>query len=266
VDLKISYPSISSENMTWESKPLRYGGTCDFCGATIEKREVGWHNATLKKVRCATCGPTSDETSAQELESTPATIDPVGGSAALREARARRDPKWTKGAAGEYLMDLSLHKHINEGAVILTDREVPGTKSNIDHIVVAPSGVWIIDAKIWRGKIEYKSTSMFSAERRLFVGGKDRSSAVEAIFNLVIPVAQVIGDKSVPIKPALVFIDGEWSDASTARIMTSKPYQYLTVWISWPKAILKKINEPGPLDADAIKRIGMHLDASLRPR
>jgi hypothetical protein len=193
-------------------------------------------------------------------------VNPVGGSAALREARTRRDPKWTKGAAGEYLMDLSLHNHVNEGAVILTDRQVPGTKSNIDHIVVAPSGVWIIDSKNWKGKIEYKSATMMSTTKRLFVGGKDRTSAVEAIFSQVIPVAQVIGDKSVPIKPALVFIDGDWSDSSTARILASKPYQHLSVWISWPKAIWKKINEPGPLDADAVKRIGAELDAALPPR
>jgi hypothetical protein len=252
--------------MPWESKPLRYGGTCDACGATIEKRDVGWHDAALKKVRCQSCGPSADEAGLSQLATTSVEADPVGGSAALREARARRDPKWTKGAAGEYLMDLSLHNHLNEGSVILTDRGVPGTKSNIDHIVIAPSGVWIIDSKVWRGKIEYKSTSMFGTEKRLFVGGKDRTSAVEAIFNLVIPVAQVIGDKSVPIKPALVFIDGDWSDASAARIVTSRPYQHLSVWISWPKAIWKKINEPGRLDADSVKRIGAHLDAKLRPR
>jgi hypothetical protein len=64
----------------------------------------------------------------------------------------------------------------------------------------------------------------------------------------------------------LVFIDGDWSEASAARIVTSRPYQHLSVWISWPKAIWKKINEPGPLDADAVKRIGEHLDAKLRPR
>lgn len=258
--------SLMSQSMTWESKPLRWGGTCDSCGATIEKHEVGWHDATLKKVRCNSCGPVPDAGLTVEPEAPATQADPVGGSAALREARSRRDPKWTKGAAGEYLMDLSLHKHVNEGAVILTDRQVPGTKSNIDHIVVAPSGVWIIDAKVWRGKIEYKSTSIFGLDSRLFVGGKDRTSAVEAIFNLVIPVAQVIGDKSVPINPALVFIDGDWSNASTARIATSRPYQHLTVWISWPKAIWKKINEPGPLDADTVKRIGDHLDAKLRPR
>lgn len=107
---------------------------------------------------------------------------------------------------------------------------------------------------------------MFGMEKRLFVGGKDRTSAVEEIFNLVIPVAQVIGDKSVPIRPALVFIDGDWSGASAARIVTSRPYQHLSVWISWPKAIWEKINEPGPLDGDDVKRIGAHLDAHLRPR
>jgi hypothetical protein len=252
--------------MTWEFKPLRFGGKCDSCGGIIEKRETGWHDPVAKKVRCSLCAPLADEVSRDNNFESSSYVDPVGGSSAIREARSRRDPKWTKGGAGEYLMDLSLHKRVNEGAVILTDRCLPGTKSNIDHVVVAPSGVWIIDAKTWRGKIEYKSTSVFGLEKRLFVGGKDRTSAVEAIFNLVIPVAQIIGDKSVPIKPALVFIDGEWSDASTARIVTSKPYQHLTVLISWPKAIWKKINEAGPLTAADIKRIGEHLDSVLRPR
>jgi hypothetical protein len=171
-----------------------------------------------------------------------------------------------KGAAGEYLMDMSLHNHLNEGAVILTDRLLPGTKSNIDHIVVAPSGVWIIDTKTWRGKIEYKSTSRFGMEKRLFVGGKDRTTEVEGIFNYVIPVAQVIGDRSVRIRPALVFMDGDWSDAATARLLAGKPYRHLTVLISWPKAIWKMINEPGPLDVEAVKRIGERLDVNLQPR
>lgn len=258
--------SLSLGGMTWESKPLRFGGTCDSCGAKIEKREVGWHDPDAQKARCTSCGPAPVETPPSSESPPSKGVDPVGGSAALREGRTRRDPKWVKGAAGEYLMDLSLHKHVNEGAVILTDRSVPGTKSNIDHIVVAPSGVWIIDSKNWRGKIEYKPTSKFGGETRLFVNNKDRTSEVEAIFNLVIPVAQIIEDRSVPINPALVFIEGDWSSTSTARILASKPYQHLRVWISWPKAIWKKINEPGPLDADAIERIGARLDASLRPR
>ena len=63
--------------------------------------------------------------------------DPIGESAALREARSRRDTKWVKGAAGEYQVDQSLHSHVSQDGVILTDRRVPGTKSNIDRVVVA---------------------------------------------------------------------------------------------------------------------------------
>jgi hypothetical protein len=251
--------------MAWESKPLRFGGTCESCGTIIVKREIGWHDPASHKVRCTLCGPSSEDTTQNNDGPHPIQVNPVGGSAALRKARSLRDPKWTKGAAGEYLMDLSLHNHVNEGAVILTDRQVPGTKSNIDHIVVAPSGVWIIDTKNWKGKIQYKSPTRSSTSKRLLVDGRDRTSAVEAIFNQVIPVAQIIEDKAVPIKPALVFINGDWSDTSATRILGSRPHQHLTVWISWPKAIWKKINEPGPLDQDAVKRIGTALDTALRP-
>ena len=252
--------------MTWESKPLGYGGRCSSCGAIIARREVGWHESTLKKARCASCGPGSEEPQEIGPQSQTHEADPVGGSAALREARVRHDHNYTKGAAGEYLMDISLHKHVNEGAVILTDRRVPGVDANIDHVVVAPSGVWIIDSKNWRGRIEYRATTSMGMDTRLYVGGKDRTSEVEKIFNLVIPVAQVVGDKSVPIRQALVFIEGDWSNVSATRMLTNRPYQHLGVWISWPKAVLKKINEPGPLDEDTIQRLGALLDETLRPR
>jgi hypothetical protein len=252
--------------VTWEEKSLGFGGRCSSCGAVIARREIGWHEPALRKARCASCGPGSEETQEVVLQSQAHEVDPVGGSAALREARARHDHNFTKGAAGEYLMDISLQKHVNEGAVILTDRSVPGTDANIDHVVVAPSGVWIIDSKNWRGRIEYRATTSMGMDTRLYVGGKDRTSAVENIFNLVIPVAQVIGDKSVPIRQALVFIEGDWSKVPAARMLTSRPYQHLGVLISWPKALWKKINEPGPLDEDTIQRLGALLDKTLRPR
>jgi len=95
--------AVLSLVMTWQSKPLRYGGVCDSCGGKIEVRATGWHNADLKKVRCATCGPPTENQAVSAMRP-----DPVGGSAALREGRSRHDHKWVKGAAGEYLMDQSL--------------------------------------------------------------------------------------------------------------------------------------------------------------
>lgn len=191
--------------------------------------------------------------------------DPIGGSAALRQARSRRDPNWVKGAAGEYLTDKSLHSHVSNDAVILTDRRVPGTKSNIDHVVVASSGVWIIDSKLWKGRFEYKAPSQTSVDTRLYVDGKDRTSVVEAMYALVIPVAQAIQDRAVPVNPALVFVYGDWSIAALPRLIVSRPYQHLGVWITPPRILTKMINHPGPLDIEAVKQLARKLDLVVVP-
>jgi len=73
---------------------------------------------------------------------------------------------------------------------------VPGdSEANIDHVVVASTGVWIIDSKKWTGEIRYRSPGFPSTDPRkcLTVDGKDRTSEIAKIYRLVIPVAQVIG-------------------------------------------------------------------------
>ena len=253
--------------MTWQLKALRYGGTCDACGEHMDVKAVGWHNPAMRKVRCIKCGSPETPTDAKSPgPSKQARVDPIGGSSALREAQKRRDPRWSKGATGEYLMGVSLEHRLTGGARVLTDRQVPGTKSNIDHLVIASSGVWIIDSKKWKGKIEYKADSLTSIDARLFVGGKDRTSKVESIYGLVIPVAQVIEDRTVPIHPALVFIEGDWTAASLPRFLVGKPYVHEGVYISPPKVLIKLINEPGSLDGESINILADRLDDALRPR
>ena len=50
-------------------------------------------------------------------------------------------------AAGERRLARRLNDELADIAVVLHDREVPNTRGNIDHLVVAPSGIWIIHAK-----------------------------------------------------------------------------------------------------------------------
>ena len=163
-------------------------------------------------------------------------------------------------------MDRLLHELLNEGAVVLTDRGVPGNPANIDHVVIAPSGVWIIDSKNWTGTFRYKSVSFWSASMRLFVDGEDRTSKVEAIYGLVIPIAQLIADKSVTIHPVVAFIDGDWSFAAMPRLLRNKPYKHGGVWITPPRMLVGMINEPGSLGAETVIRISKRLDDALKPR
>src|SRR4051794_27144222 len=58
---------------------------------------------------------------------------------------------WAKGSAEERRLAASLTKRVGDRAVLLHDRKVPNTRGNIDHLAIAPSGIWLIDAKTYRG-------------------------------------------------------------------------------------------------------------------
>ena len=61
-------------------------------------------------------------------------------------------------------------------AVALHDRKVPTTRGNLDHLVIAPSGIWLIDARRDAGEVECRSTGVFgSGEPGLFVDGRNQT-------------------------------------------------------------------------------------------
>ena len=246
-------------------KRLRYGGRCVSCGTKIPKGADGWHDASVSKVSCASCPPLGVQPSTT-VAVPRRRQNPVGGTSALAVGQSRRDHLWVKGAAGEYLMAKSLHERLGDRAVILNDRAIPGSRANIDHVVVAPSGVWIVDSKLWKGLIQVKTVGgMTSATQRLFVDGRDESSRTEKIYSQVIPIANLLGDPGIPIHPALVFVDGNWGAGVTLRVLQNRPYEMLGVMVAWPKALIAKIDDAGPLSGDSVQAIAGALDAALPP-
>ena len=249
-------------------KRLRYGGTCVACGRVIEPEGSGWHDPDAppkRKITCSTCRTQDLAPTPSRVTSVP--VNPVGGSSALRVSRERHHPNYQKGSVGEYLLSRRLHEDLGDQAVILDDRQVPNSQANIDHVVVASSGVWVIDAKKWQGKIEYKNVGRsWEYKMRLLVDGRDETKLTDEIYSQVIPVAQILGDPTIPINPALVFINGEWTNWATVRLLADKPYEHQRVLITAPKTLVKKILEPGPLDAGTVHRLGSQLSAVLKPR
>jgi len=187
--------------MAWSKTTFaRNGAPCSSCEGMVQKGAEGWTDASQpkgKRVRCLACGPAETV-----MPAPPA--DPVAGSSALRQDKRYRGDNNLKGAQGEYLMGTYLAADLAPGAHVLTDRKVPGdSEANIDHVVVASTGVWIIDSKKWAGEIRYRSPGFPSTDPRkyLTVDGKDRTSDIAKIYRLVIPVAQVIGNNSVTVHP-----------------------------------------------------------------
>lgn len=54
--------------------------------------------------------------------------------------------KWERGAEGERLI-ASILAGLPDDYVVFHDLQVPGSKANVDHLVIAPHGVYAIDTK-----------------------------------------------------------------------------------------------------------------------
>lgn len=247
----------------WERKTLHYG-SCEVCGTVFSLKGVseGWLNVVERTVRCLPCG-VDDDRDGENVEPTevvlePLSNDPVSGSSMLREAQARQDQRgWLKGATGEYLTGVRLHRELNEGIIVLSDRCVPGVVSNVDHIVIAPSGVWVVETKNWLGKIRYRD-STFAGTKRLMVGEYDRTPKVDAMFALILPVAQVVADKSVDVNGVMILIEGNWGFGSKF-----KKYVHKEILITDIPEAIRRINQPGPLSAERIAQIAKALDEAF---
>jgi Nuclease-related domain len=60
---------------------------------------------------------------------------------------------WRKGARGERRTARRLRRLVRRGYVVFHDLAMPGSRANIDHLLIGPSGVFVIDSKQYTGRI-----------------------------------------------------------------------------------------------------------------
>jgi hypothetical protein len=60
---------------------------------------------------------------------------------------------WQRGAEGERHVARLLEPLVRQGWGVQHDLRVPGSKANIDHVVIGPPGVFVIDTKNYRGRL-----------------------------------------------------------------------------------------------------------------
>lgn len=169
---------------------------------------------------------------------------------------------YLKGAVGEEKFGVALDAMTNHGVFVLHDRRRPRTAANIDHLVIAPSGVWVVDAKRYAGLVtKVDKGGWFRSDIRLVVGGRDRTKLVEGVQKQVKDVRQILTGTSVPdaaVHGALCFVDAEFR-------LFARPFEVSGVLVSWGKALRERMVAPGPLDAEQCAAIHRHLAASLPP-
>jgi Nuclease-related domain len=177
--------------------------------------------------------------------------------AAVDEPQATK--AWATGAKGERRLAARLEHDLAGRARLLHDRRAPGRRGNIDHIAIGPSGIWVIDAKLYKGKVERRDVGgLFRTDLRLFVNGRDRTQLAAAMADQVEPVRAVVDDPAVSIRAALCFIDADWA-------LFAKPFQLADVWVVWPKNLVEKIVSPAVLDTESVDRLADRLGQRLPP-
>lgn len=257
--------------MTLELEPdekrmrLRYAGTCRLCARGLSAGADAVYERVSKTVRCIDCagGATDSDPGAP-------------GASARREYERRRDnreqrirsdhPKlgglilaltdepqstnaWERGAVGEELMAQRL-TDLPETFRILHDRRIRGARANIDHIVIGPTGVWVIDAKRYVGKrpaLRVEGGLIRARVESLRIGGRDGTKLVQGVQSQVERVTAALREAAPPVTGVLCFLEADWP-------LIGGSFSVDGIHVLWPRLLVQRVMDAPPqlIDVDLI--------------
>jgi hypothetical protein len=159
------------------------------------------------------------------------------------------------GAEGEEAVGATLDALKPGGWVVLHDRrKAPRSPANIDHLVVGPMGLLVIDTKKWSGHVTFNGTLRCNRYSR-----QSTVTDTVEVADLLRAELAVEGFGDVPVTAVLCF-EG---DAGLTRAVEVSPNLFLvpgTQLTSWLAA------RPRLLVADRAQALGAYLDRAHRPR
>jgi len=182
----------------------------------------------------------------------------LGGLLLAVQGEPQHEQSWARGADGEERVARSLAKHLDAGVALLHDRGIPHSPANIDHIAVAPSGVWVIDSKHYTGKVAIRRP--FFGRAKLTIAGRDQTKLIDGLAKQVARVEALLADiaPEVPVRGALCFVDAELPLLGT---LTFNGYPFL-----YPRALAKRVNARGPVSPERVRAIAAQLAELFPPR
>jgi hypothetical protein len=78
----------------------------------------------------------------------------------LRFRPSEQARTWQRGAAGERHTARLLDRLTRDGYAVFHDLAVSGSPANVDHLVIGPTGVFVIDSKQWTGSVHQGSDGL----------------------------------------------------------------------------------------------------------
>lgn len=279
LDLPKGWLAMSAEPDSSELRRLRlrYPAVCVRCEIALSSGSEAFWESASKEVVCLACGPDDTAPSSGKAGASAAAegqrrqkrrVDQIrrrygDHAAAVADKMAERDNQasWGKGSEGESRLAAFIARELGDGVLSLHDRLIPGTRGNIDHLFVGSTGVWVVDAKTYRGKVVRRETGpVWRRENEVFVGGRNRTTLAQGVERQVLAVLAALKPdpelQGTSIHAALCFVDSEWG-------LLDLPFQIRSVWVLKPRALSKRLKKPGDLPRERIERIARRLQLSL---
>ncbi len=164
-----------------------------------------------------------------------------------------QETAFRRGEQGELAVARHLERRTqNTSTILLHDRGMPGGHGNIDHLAVTPTGVFVIDAKRYRGKVGVGRG--FQAEQ-LSVNGKPRTEIVDGLDRQVKVVRTALSDlgqHEVAVQGVLCFVRRNFAPGQGNQ--TVRGHLLLR-----PRPLARRLTAKGPLASEVIDAVALAL-------
>lgn len=174
---------------------------------------------------------------------------------------SRSGRKWVQRAEGERRARSRLRLIESEGVIVLNDRRLPGSRDNITMIAVSSAGVFVVDAKHYKGLVHTRRSGPITTlgPQELHVGRRDCTPCVKQVALQMDAVRGILSQAEwsdeVPVQAMLCLTRAAWGFAS--------PLQIDDVWVGWPRLAAGRVQTPGVMDSPAVREVSSILAEHL---
>lgn len=177
----------------------------------------------------------------------------IGNLLLRRQSPPASEVAWDTGAAGEEALGAYLAKHCPD-VIVLHDRRIPRSRANLDHIAVAPSGVYVIDAKRYKDKIEVRKP--FFGDPRLLIAGRDKTKLVEGLARQREVVLAALAEPvpTMPVHACFCFLNPD-DQAGGSGLPLLRTLHIEDFPLFYPRKLSKCLSASGELSVESRQQV-----------
>ncbi len=247
------------------------------CDTTLAAGTRAFWDADRRAVICLSCRATTSEpqtlergqagaSAAREYERRKRNREarvrekhPYIGSALLKLGGApQHELAFDQGREGEAAVAKTLEARTAGRPVeLLYDRRMPGGRGNIDILAIAPTGIYVIDAKHWSGKVRVSSS--FSGKRKLIINRHDQTKLIDGLDRQVAAIRAIVSEiePDMTVQGVLCFTKADLPMFGTLSLRSHL--------LLYRRALAKRLNAGGPRGRPEIDRLTRALAAAFPP-